>query len=191
MVRLETPLHSYSFLSPNVSMSSVPEECIKHKNLSEPDRNINYGKVTNKCDSKLSGWHRFVGPAGSHMLDNCPSGQKCNTDFQGWIDGQPKPGESRVSKKFCKQGNNKCCLWPKDILTTHCGDFIVYNLFRVNCYIRYCGENWFKRRLFEHPTQHRCIFAKPIKPRDNTEAPKKSRKYIKTKHQSSIDCNLI
>jgi hypothetical protein len=34
-------------------------------------------------------WYRFNGPAGSRMLDTCPTG-KCNADFQGWLkEGQP------------------------------------------------------------------------------------------------------
>lgn len=122
---------------------SAPAECVQYTNWTENNRNINYGLVSRKCDSLLSGWVRYVGPAGSRMLDYCPQvGKRCDTDFQGWINSQPTSGEVRVEKQVCWQGNNICCNWPKRITATHCGKFVVYLVQRLTgCYLRYCGTN--------------------------------------------------
>ena len=122
----------------------VPE-CVNYNNLTEDNRNIKYGVVERKCDKKSvitkDKWYRITGLAGSRMLDSCPT-TKCDTDFQAWLkDGQPNPGEIRVTRTICIQGNNICCNWPSTIKGTHCGLFIVYQLKPLNCYIRYCGTD--------------------------------------------------
>jgi hypothetical protein len=123
----------------------APEECVRYTNLTESDRNINHGLINLGCHDQgvieTGNWYRFTGPAGSRMLDTCPTG-KCNTNYQGWVqDGQPSPGDVRVQRTVCKRGNGNCCNWPTKIIATNCGNFIVYQLILLNCYVRYCGTD--------------------------------------------------
>jgi hypothetical protein len=118
---------------------------VHYDNLTEIDRNINYGVVNKTWDGSAvittGNWYRFTGPAGSRMLDVCPISGACNADFNGWIEGQPNPGEVRVQRKVQKQSGNNCYRYPQTILTTNCGDFNVYQLKSLNKFVRYCGTD--------------------------------------------------
>ncbi|XP_032227483.2 protein crumbs homolog 1 [Nematostella vectensis] len=128
------------------SRCETPLECLTYRNLSEADRNVNASYIGILCDGYLitsANWYRFVGEAGTHMVDYCPmEEQHCNADFQVWlVDGQPKRGDIRVGLKYNIRGNNICNNWPGTIYATHCDTFIVYQLIQMNCFVRYCGAD--------------------------------------------------
>ncbi|XP_031567776.1 uromodulin-like [Actinia tenebrosa] len=122
----------------------VPE-CVHYHNLTEADRNIKYGKINKTWDGTAvittGQWYRITGPAGSRMLDSCPTSGSCNADFNGWIDSQPNPGEVRVQRGVQKQTPSNCYNFPQKVLATNCGNFNVYQLKSLNKYVRYCGTD--------------------------------------------------
>jgi len=118
------------------------DECQTYKNLSDTERNIKNNAAGRACDNGLvtGDWYRFTGSAGTRMIDYCPD-KTCMADYHAWINSQPQLGEVKVQRTVCVQGNGLCCNWPKNVTATYCGNFIVYQLVRLNCYVRYCSRD--------------------------------------------------
>ena len=100
----------------------------------------------NLCDSKLSGWYRFSGGAGTQMAEACPKMYSCSTNSSGWLNGtHPTVAEGIVQRKVCfsqrvSQFFNDCCYHSKNISVRNCGAFYVYRLDPPDYYSRYCGN---------------------------------------------------
>ena len=100
----------------------------------------------NLCDSKLSGWYRFSGAAGTQITESCPKMYSCSTNSSGWLNGtHPTVAEGTVQRKVCflqrvSQFFNDCCYHSKNISVRNCGAFYVYRLDPPDYYSRYCGN---------------------------------------------------
>ena len=100
----------------------------------------------NLSDSKLSGWYRFSGGAGTQMAEACPKMYSCSTNSSGWLNGtHPTVAEGIVQRKVCfsqrvSQFLNDCCNHSKNISVRNCGTFHVYRLDPPDSYSRYCGN---------------------------------------------------
>ena len=103
-------------------------------------------RLGNLCDSKLSGWYRFSGGAGTQMAETCPKTYSCSTNSSGWLKGtHPTVAEAIVQRKVCFLQNvsqffTDCCNQTKNISVRNCGAFYVYRLDPPDCYSRYCGN---------------------------------------------------
>ena len=97
-------------------------------------------------DSKLSGWYRFNGGAGTQMAEVCPKMYSCSTNSSGWLNGtHPSVAEGIVKRKVCflqraSQFFNDCCNHSRTISVRNCGAFYVYGLDPPDYYSRYCGN---------------------------------------------------
>ena len=97
-------------------------------------------------DSKLSGWYRFSGGAGTQMAEVCPKMYSCSTNSSGWLNGtHPTATEGIVQRKVCfsqrvSQFFTDCCNQAKTISVRNCGAFYVYRLDPPDYYSRYCGN---------------------------------------------------
>ena len=103
-------------------------------------------RLGNLCGSKLSGWYRFSGGAGTQMAEACPKIYSCSTNSSGWLNGtHPTGAEGIVQRKVCflqrvSQFYTDCCNQTKNISVRNCGAFYVYRLDPPDCYSRYCGN---------------------------------------------------
>eukprot|EP00112_Aurelia_sp_Birch-Aquarium-sp1_P020509 Seg53.16 transcript_id=Seg53.16/GoldUCD/mRNA.D3Y31 product="Pancreatic secretory granule membrane major glycoprotein GP2" protein_id=Seg53.16/GoldUCD/D3Y31 len=138
-----------------LSIDDVSSQCQNYQILSDATRYIGYVDGTySMCDSGLaSRWYRFMGNAGSKILDYNPGLQPntfgCKTHAAGWLNGQhPSVADGEVSRTVCFiwwQSNNigdpiLNCKWSTSIKIRNCGSFFVYYLVSTgNCYLRYCG----------------------------------------------------
>ena len=99
----------------------------------------------NLSDSKLSGWYRFSGGAGTQMAEACPKMYSCSTNSSGWLSGtHPTVVEGIVQRKVCfsqrvSQFFYDCCNRSKNIRVRNCGAFYVYRLDPPVWNSRYCG----------------------------------------------------
>ena len=100
----------------------------------------------NLSDSKLSGWYRFSGGAGTQMAEACPRMYSCSTNSSGWLNGtHPLVAEGIVQRKVCflqrvSQFFTDCCNQAKPISVRNCGSFYVYRLDPPDYFSRYCGN---------------------------------------------------
>ena len=100
----------------------------------------------NLSDSKLSGWYRFSGEAGTQMAGACPKMYSCSTNSSGWLNGtHPTVAEGIVQRKVCffervSQFFYDCCNHSKIVSVRNCGTFHVYRLDPPDSYSRYCGN---------------------------------------------------
>jgi hypothetical protein len=77
----------------------------------------------------MMGWIRFVDQAGTAIVRTAPTG-RCGGLESGWILGvyPTQPGTTTLSTLcYVDEIGNPCSL-SKPIRTTHCGDFLVYEL---------------------------------------------------------------
>ncbi|XP_044173286.1 uncharacterized protein LOC114975057 isoform X6 [Acropora millepora] len=127
---------------------TVSDECSNYIFLNESNRAMTYAgrSLGNLSDSKLSGWYRFSGGAGTQMAEACPKMYSCNTNSSGWLHGtHPTVAEGIVKRKVCfsqrvSQFLNDCCNHSKNISVRNCGAFYVYRLDPPDNYSRYCGN---------------------------------------------------
>ena len=123
-------------------------ECSNYIFLNESNRAMTYAgrSLGNLFDSKLSGWYRFSGGAGTQMAEICPKMYSCSTNSSGWLNGtHPTVAEGIVKRKVCfsqrvSQFHNDCCNHSKNIGVRNCGAFYVYRLDPSDYYSRYCGN---------------------------------------------------
>ena len=100
----------------------------------------------NLSDSKLSGWYRFSGGAGTQITEACPRMYSCSTNSSGWLSGgHPSVVEGIAQRKVCfsqrvSQSFYDCCNISKNISVRNCGAFYVYRLDPPDYYSRYCGN---------------------------------------------------
>ena len=123
-------------------------ECSNYTFLNESNRAMTYShrSLGNLSDSKLSGWYRLSGEAGTQMAEACPKMYSCSTNSSGWLNGtHPTVAEGIVQRKVCfwqlvSQFFNDCCNQTKNAGVRNCGAFYVYRLDPPNYYSRYCGN---------------------------------------------------
>ena len=123
-------------------------ECSNYTFLNESDRAMTYAErsLGNLSDSKLSGWYRFSGGAGTQMAEACPKMYSCSTNSSGWLNGShPTVAQGIVERKVCfsqrvSQFLKDCCNYSKNISVRNCGAFYVYRLDPPDYYSRYCGN---------------------------------------------------
>lgn len=133
-------------LQPTPAISSS-DGCKYYQILSDPTRAHSYRDwYTNRCDSHLNGWYRFMGRAGNRMQNSCSYGRsghnKCGSRFQGWLlNSHPSYHEGEVYRTVCFSRDNSCyCNYKKAIKVKNCGNFYVYWLDGTpTCNLRYCG----------------------------------------------------
>ena len=109
---------------------------------------MTYGNrsLGNLSDSKLSGWFRFGGGAGTQIAEACPKMYSCSTNSSGWLSGRhPRVAEGIVQRKVCflqrvSQFFKDCCYHSKNISVRNCGAFYVYRLDPPVWNSRYCGN---------------------------------------------------
>ncbi|XP_015753091.1 PREDICTED: uncharacterized protein LOC107332854 isoform X1 [Acropora digitifera] len=136
---------SYTVIS---SKDPVSDECYKYTSLNESNRAMTYAKrsLSGLSDSKLSGWYRFNGGAGTQMAEVCPKMYSCSANSSGWLNGtHPSVAEGIVKRKVCflqraSQFFNDCCNHSRTISVRNCGAFYVYGLDPPDYYSRYCGN---------------------------------------------------
>ena len=82
-------------------------------------------------------WYRFLGAAGSKMIESNPGVNYCGTNYPGWlVGGHPSPGE-QVNRTVQFQYNNQTV----EVLVYNCFGYYVYKLPDVPlCNLGYCGE---------------------------------------------------
>ena len=123
-------------------------ECSNYTFLNESNRAVTYAdrRLGNLSDSKLSGWYRFSGGAGTQMAEACPRMYSCSTNSSGWLNGtHPTVAEGTAQRKVCfsqrvSQSFYDCCNSSKNISVRNCGAFYVYRLDPPDYYSRYCGN---------------------------------------------------
>ena len=147
-----------------LSFDGAFSQCLNYKILSNETRFIGYVDGTySKCDSGLAtGWYRFMGNAGSKLLDYNPGLKPntfgCKTHAAGWLNGQhPSIADGEVSRTVCFiwwQNNNigdpiLNCKWSTSIKIRNCGSYFVYYLVPTPvCWLRYCGTGRRGKHLF-------------------------------------------
>lgn len=99
-------------------------------------------------DSRLSGWYRFGGAAGTQMYTNCTNAfGYCTTWYPGYLsDGHPGPNDGIVSRTVCFFNQDRCCHYNQSIQVINCrGLYYVYKLngtpdcLENQCKFRYCS----------------------------------------------------
>ncbi|XP_067037309.1 protein sidekick-2-like isoform X2 [Acropora muricata] len=136
---------SYTVIS---HKDTVSNECSNYTFLNESNRAMTYAirNLGNLSDSKLSGWYRFRGEAGTQMAEVCPKMYSCSTNSSGWLSGtHPTVAEGTVQRKVCfsqslSQFLQDCCYHSKNISVRNCGAFYVYRLDPPGYYSRYCSN---------------------------------------------------
>ncbi|XP_067057989.1 uncharacterized protein [Acropora muricata] len=150
-VLVPTPALSSASLASSQMLVVTPalsSECYNYAVLDQSNRAITYRGASHFCDSRLSGWYRFVGKAGSKMPHSCVSERRCGTNGPGWLVGRhPSVSEGVARRRVCFGGSrgwfyrSSCCRWSTYISVRNCGTFFVYKLRRPpTCNLRYCGD---------------------------------------------------
>ncbi|KAI5139999.1 Uromodulin [Manis pentadactyla] len=127
---------------PEGDMLVCADPCWTHSILDEYWRSASYG-AGYACDSKLSGWYRFVGPGGMRLADTCVPALRCNTAAPMWLNGtHPSSDEAIVTRTACAHWSGHCCLWDVPIQVKACdGGYYVYNLTAPPvCHLAYCTD---------------------------------------------------
>ncbi|XP_068722945.1 uncharacterized protein [Montipora capricornis] len=121
---------------------ALPPECYNYAVLNESNRATTYQRFQFFCDSRLSGWYRFHGEAGSRMPQSCVPSRRCGTSQPGWLNGNhPSVAEGAVRRRVCFRASFSCCWRSTFIYVRNCGAFFVYKLHRTpGCNLRYCGN---------------------------------------------------
>ena len=84
-----------------------------------------------KCNdtTKLLGWYRFGGEAGTQMADTCVKQRHCGARYSGWLSGgHPSVSDGAVLRKVCFTGYQGCCSCSTFISVRNCNGFYVYKL---------------------------------------------------------------
>ena len=138
-------------------------ECSNYKFLNESTRAVTYNhSVFYDCgESKLLGWYRFGGDAGTQMADTCVMMRHCGARYPGWLSGgHPSVSDGAVLRKVCFTGSWGCCHYSAFISVRNCNGFYVYKLstlthyyyyyyyyhsYYYQCNSRYCSSNGSER----------------------------------------------
>ncbi|XP_015768418.1 PREDICTED: uncharacterized protein LOC107347066 isoform X3 [Acropora digitifera] len=124
-------------------------ECSNYKFLNDSSRAVTYNRrVLMKCNdtTKLLGWYRFGGEAGTQMADTCVQRRHCGAWYPGWLSGgHPSVSDGAVLRKVCFTGYRGCCQYSTFISVRNCYGFYIYKLSPVvqyyyRCYYRYCSS---------------------------------------------------
>ena len=105
--------------------------------------------VNCKDTTKLLGWYRFVGEAGTQMADTCVKWRHCGALYPGWLSGgHPSVSDGAVLRKVCFTRSADCCYYSTFISVRNCDGFYIYKLSPVvpyyyHCYYRYCSSYGF------------------------------------------------
>jgi hypothetical protein len=121
----------------------LPVECTSHNVSGDATRRVGSSKG-NLCDRNMTGWIRFVDRAGTAIIREAPSG-RCRSLEAGWILGvyPTQPGTTTLSTLCYVDEIGNPCSSSKPIRTTHCGDFLVFDLpAPPNCPARACTEDY-------------------------------------------------
>ncbi|XP_075175857.1 uromodulin-like [Anomaloglossus baeobatrachus] len=116
------------------------DPCLSYNTLNEPWRSI-FSLHGDKCDSKKTGWYRFIGTGGIHLPESCVPENKCGTEASMWINGShPLHNEGIVTFTACAQRDGNCCYWSSIIQVKACVDG--YHVYRLQgtprCPAAYC-----------------------------------------------------
>ncbi|CAF4145471.1 unnamed protein product, partial [Rotaria sp. Silwood2] len=121
----------------------LPIECTKHNVSGDATRRVGSGKG-NLCDRDMVGWMRFVDRAGTAIVRKAPTG-RCGGLDAGWILGvyPTEPGATTLSTLCYVDEIGNPCSTSKPIRTTHCGDFLVFEIpAPPDCPTRACTEDY-------------------------------------------------
>ncbi|MFT4626331.1 MAG: hypothetical protein ACI8PZ_005008 [Myxococcota bacterium] len=118
-------------------------ECSAYVELTDAYRNITWPYDYARCDSGITGWHRFTGAAGTQMPEVPPDSYSCGTHASGWLNGAHPAGVGDTAVvPSCNHWAGDICWQTLDIEVTNCGDFYVYNLSAPPCCsCVFCGED--------------------------------------------------
>ena len=137
-------------------------ECSNYEFLNESSRAVIYNQsVSANCDdsTKLLGWYRFGGDAGTQMADTCVKMRHCGAWYPGWLSGgHPSVSDGAVLRKVCFTRHTDCCYYSTFINVRNCSGFYVYKLspaissyssystsyYYYSCNVRYCSSNGFE-----------------------------------------------
>ena len=131
----------------------VFSECSNYQFLNDCTRAVTYQRVFYNChdNTKLLGWYRFGGEAGTQMADACVTMRHCGALYPGWLSGgHPSVSDGSVLRKVCFTGYRGCCHYSTFISVRNCSGFYVYKLSPVvpyyyyQCNYRYCSSYGFK-----------------------------------------------
>ena len=130
-------------------------ECSNYKFLNDSSRAVTFNHtVLMNCNdtTKLHGWYRFGGEAGTRMADTCVKWRHCGALYSGWLSGgHPSVSDGAVLRKVCfTEYRGSCCYSSTFISVRNCNEFYVYKLspfyrpHSYNCPFRYCSNSGFK-----------------------------------------------
>ena len=126
-------------------------ECSNYQFLNDCSRAVTYQRVFSYCNdtTKLLGWYRFGGEAGTRMADTCVKQRHCGAWNPGWLSGEhPSVSDGAVMRKVCFTGYRGCCQYSTFISVRNCNRFYIYKLSPVypyySCNFRYCSSNGFE-----------------------------------------------
>ncbi|XP_067037290.1 uncharacterized protein [Acropora muricata] len=130
-------------------------ECSNYKFLNDSSRTVTFNHtVLMNCNdtTKLHGWYRFGGEAGTRMADTCVKWRHCGALYSGWLSGgHPSVSDGAVLRKVCfTEYRGSCCYSSTFISVRNCNEFYVYKLspfyrpHSYNCPFRYCSNSGFK-----------------------------------------------
>ena len=113
-----------------------------YKFLNESDRSILINSNVDKCDAtdldEQWGWFRVSGDAGNALASNLPPSSSCNGGVRAYlVDDHPSYGVGDLTLTLCMASKNNNCLNRKSLAVMNCGEFYLYNLFRI----RSCASN--------------------------------------------------
>jgi len=127
----------------------------KQKFLNDSSRAVTFNHtVLMNCNdtTKLHGWYRFGGEAGTQMADTCVKWRHCGALYPGWLSGgHPSVSDGAVLRKVCfTEYRGSCCYSSTFISVRNCNEFYVYKLspfyrpHSYNCPFRYCSNSGFQ-----------------------------------------------
>ena len=124
-------------------------ECSNYQFLNDCTRAVTYNySVLSYCNdaTKLLGWYRFGGEAGTQMADTCAKLRHCGAVNPGWLsEGHPSMSDGVALRKVCFTGYQGCCHYSTFISVRNCSGFYVYKLSPVvpyyyQCNYRFCSS---------------------------------------------------
>jgi len=133
---------SYIYL--HISVFPLVDVCHwqNYQNLTDGKRKYDYVAVNEKCDSRLDGWYRFQGAAGTKMVTTCPPMHRCDTSFPIWLNGShPTVAAGKVTRNVCIN-KSPCCDIFFPIQVKNCSSYYIYKLYEPGqCPARYCSTD--------------------------------------------------
>ncbi|CAF1271999.1 unnamed protein product, partial [Didymodactylos carnosus] len=124
----------------SAASTSLPSQCFSYSTNNDSTRNVAYGSGL-LCDNSLvTGWYRFVQPAGTMIVASVTNVYQCSTIAPGWLNSSyPTTLGQAVTGYVCLNVGGVICQYSYPILITNCSSFYVYFLAPVTiCYARYC-----------------------------------------------------